>query len=90
VTSSELLLHAPFEIVHLKMYCPSLSPVTVDVGLVGSVIVATVPPDNCVHLPVPVVGVFPANVAVVPHTASWSAPALAVVAAAEIVMVTVL
>ena len=44
---------------------PILNPVTPDVGELG---VVTVPvPLISVHVPVPIVGLLPANVAVVPH-----------------------
>lgn len=52
------------EIVHLKVTVePIVKPVTPEVGDVGEVIVAV--PETTVHVPVPVTGVFPANVAVV-------------------------
>ena len=75
-------------IVQRNTNAPTLNPVTPDVGEVGSVITAPPLPDTCVQYPVPIVGVFPASEAVVPHTL-WSVPAAAIVPAAEIVIVTV-
>ena len=48
------------------MFGPTPNPVTPDVGELGEVIVPD--PLTRVHNPVPVVGVFPASVAVVPQT----------------------
>ena len=48
------------------MFAPTESPVTPDVGLPG--VVTDALPAITVHAPVPTVGVFPANVAVVAHT----------------------
>ena len=52
------------------------NPVIPDVPEFGFVIVPE--PLTSVHVPVPFVGTFPVNVAVVPHT-DWSLPAAAVV-----------
>jgi hypothetical protein len=52
--------------VHLKVFAPTPRAVTPDVGLPGVVIVPA--PLTKVHVPVPVVAVLPANVAVVAHT----------------------
>ena len=49
--------------VHWKVFVPTLNPVTVDVADVGVVIVPL--PAMSVHIPVPVVGVFPAKVELV-------------------------
>lgn len=54
------------EIVHTKTFGPTDNPVTPEVGEDGVVTVAV--PPMTVHAPVPVRGVFPANVAVVLHT----------------------
>ncbi len=54
-------------IVHLNVFAPTPNPVTADVGLVGVVNVAA--PVTTVHNPVPLVGVFPARVAVEVHIA---------------------
>ena len=52
-------------IVHINTFAPTPNPVIPDVGDAGVVIVPA--PLTSVHKPVPTVGVFPANVAVVPH-----------------------
>ena len=69
-------VHGALLIVHWNTFAPTPKPVTPLVGELGVVIVPE--PLTKVHTPVPVVGVLPANVAVVPHTV-WSEPALAVV-----------
>jgi hypothetical protein len=66
----------------------STIPVTVVVGEVGFVIVDPPEPLTRVHKPVPIVGVFPVNVAEVPQI-TWSAPATAVFAGDAIVTITV-
>jgi hypothetical protein len=76
----------PLLMVHWKTFAPTPNPVTPDVGEEGVVIVPV--PETRVHKPVPVVGVFPASVAVVPQTV-WFGPAFEVVGAATPVMVTV-
>ena len=64
ITTSLNDVHEPLEVVHLKVADePIANPVNPDVGDVGVVIVAV--PETKVHTPVPVVGVFPASVAVV-------------------------
>ena len=55
----------PLLIVHTNVFAPTLSPVTPEVGSLG--VVTTAVPAVTVHIPVPTVGVFPANVAVVEH-----------------------
>ena len=66
----------PFKSVHLKVLAPIVNPDTVEVGLVG---LANVPvPPTTVHVPPPVVGVFPAKVAEVAQIV-WSGPAFDVV-----------
>ena len=52
-----------FEIVQLKVFTPTINPVTPEVGEVGVVTVAV--PVTTVQAPVPTVGAFPARVAVV-------------------------
>jgi hypothetical protein len=79
----ELLL-----IFHLKVYAPAINPDTALFGNNGFAIVTPPGPAVCVHDPVPITGMFPARVVVVPQTL-WSGPAFAVVAAAEIVTVIV-
>ena len=57
-------VHAPLEIVHLSVAeDPTTNPVTPEVGDEGVVTVAV--PEITDHIPVPTVGVLPANVAVV-------------------------
>jgi hypothetical protein len=55
-----------FVIVQTNVFVPTDNPVTADVGEPGVVTVAD--PAITVHAPVPTVGGFAANVAVVPHT----------------------
>ena len=62
VIASVLGVQVPFVIVHTNVFTPVVKPVTPDVGDVGVVTVAV--PAVTVHAPVPVVGVFAANVAV--------------------------
>ena len=52
-------------IVHWKTLAPTPNPVMPEVGEEGVVMAPA--PLTSVHKPVPVVAVFPANVAVVPH-----------------------
>ena len=81
VISSDDVLHGLFDIVHLKTYVTPAVPLSVEVGLVGVVIVPPVP-LTIVHNPVPTAGVFPARVAdIVPpeDETFWSGPAFAVV-----------
>ena len=74
-------------IVHLKVADPpTVSPVIVDVGEAGVVIVAA--PAVTVHKPVPVAGVLPASVAVVTLHRFWSAPAAEVVGGEATLMIT--
>ena len=63
ITSSKEGVQEPLEIVHRKVFAPTPIAVKPEVGDVGVVIVAV--PEINVHIPVPVVGVFPASVAVV-------------------------
>ena len=62
VIASVLGVQVPFVIVHTNVFTPVVKPVTPDVGELGVVTVAV--PAVTVHAPVPVVGVFAANVAV--------------------------
>jgi hypothetical protein len=76
VTSLKLDAHGPLVIVHLKVeLVPGTKPVTPELGKLGFV---TEPdPATTVQVPVPNVGEFPANVAVVaPQDASKLVPAL--------------
>ena len=66
VLTEEDAAQGGFEIVHSKIFGPTPNPVTPEVGDVGEVIVPA--PLTSVHNPVPVVGVFPASVAVVAQT----------------------
>ena len=63
ITSSKDGAHEPLLIVQRKVFAPTPIPVNPEVGDVGEVIVAA--PEIKVHKPVPVVGEFPASVAVV-------------------------
>jgi hypothetical protein len=66
VTLEEEEGQEPLLMVHWKTLAPTPRPVTPDVGEDG---VVTVPvPETSVQRPVPVAGVFPASVAVVPQT----------------------
>ena len=73
-------------IVQTKVFAPTVSPVTPDVGSLGVVTVAL--PAITVHAPVPTVGVLPARVAVGPQIV-WSGPAFAVVGDSSLKIVTV-
>lgn len=85
VTSSVEDGHDALVIVHRNTFGPTPKPVTPLPGEAGEV---TEPePLTNVHAPVPVVGVFPARVAVVAHT-TWSGPAADVVGGATRVTVT--
>ena len=85
ITSSVEDVQDPLVIVHLNVLAPTPSAVTPDVALPEVVIVAV--PDTKVHAPVPVVGALPAKVVLVAHIV-WSTPALDVVGAADLVMIT--
>ena len=65
-----------FDIVHSKMLGPTPKPVIPEVGE-PEVVIVPVPLIN-VQVPVPIVGVLPAKVAVVAQT-DWSEPAAEVV-----------
>ncbi len=82
--------HVPAEvIVHSKIFVPSVNPVTVVLGLVEFVI--TPPPVNTLHVPVPVVGVLAANVALGEEIQTvWLLPALAILVAGSTMIVIVL
>ena len=84
ITSSVEGGHVPLVIVHRNVLEPTTNPVTPEVGELGVVIVPV--PLTKLHMPVPIAGVFPANVAVAVHN-DWSGPALAVVGAASTVTV---
>jgi hypothetical protein len=60
VTSSDDGGHVPFEMVQRKTFAPTPNAVTPELGEPGDVIVPV--PETSVHVPVPVVGVFPASV----------------------------
>lgn len=66
VTEDEEEGQGAFEMVHWKTFGPTPNPVKPDVGEEGVVIIPA--PLTNVHTPIPVVGVLPAKVAVVPHT----------------------
>jgi len=87
-TSSVEATHAPLEIVQRKVAeASSTNPVTPEVGLVGSVIVAV--PENTLQFPVPNVGALPAKVAVVTPHRFWSGPAAATVGRSATLIMTV-
>jgi hypothetical protein len=65
VTSSCNGVQGAFDMVHLKTVMPLVNPVTVVVGLPGLVITGLPPPETLDHIPLPLVGAFPANVTVV-------------------------
>jgi len=73
--------------VQLKVLAPTPSPVTVEVGEVGVVIVPE--PDTKVHKPVPIAGTFPARVAVEVIQTDCARPAFAAVGTAKRVIITV-
>ena len=89
-TSSVEAAHDPLVIVQRKVAVPDAAkPVTPEVGELGVLMVAV--PEITVQLPVPVAGVFPANVAVVPsHVAFISVPAADTVGTASTVTEVVL
>ena len=66
ITSSEDGGQTPFVIVQRKVFAPTPSPVTVEVGELGIVIVPD--PLTNVHVQVPTVAVLPAKVAVATQT----------------------
>ena len=60
ITSSVLDGHAPFEIVHKKIFCP---PVKLAVYVPGSLMFVNSPlPERILHVPIPVIGVLAFNV----------------------------
>ena len=85
ITSSVDIAQTPFVIVQRKVFAPTPKPVIPEVGDDGVVIVP-VPVIN-VHAPVPIIGEFPAKVAVVEQTV-WSGPALDVVGTASLLIIT--
>lgn len=58
--------HVPLVIVHWKIFTPTVKPVTADVGEVGLIGVPV--PETNVHIPLPIIGVFPENTDVVEQT----------------------
>ena len=66
VTVEEELGQVPLEIVHLNTLFPTPNAVMPEVGLAG-VVIAPAPLER-LQSPVPITGVFPASVVVVPHT----------------------
>jgi MFS superfamily sulfate permease-like transporter len=85
VTKSDDAGQVPLLIVHKKVFAPMLNPVTADAGELGEIGLPV--PETNVHIPVPIVGVFPANDENDAHIV-WSAPALAVVGFASTLIVT--
>jgi hypothetical protein len=85
VTLSEEAVHGALAIVHLITTEAPAIPVKVEVGELVEVIVAT--PETTLHVPVPTIAVFPPKVVVVPQILK-SAPALATVGAAVLIIVT--
>jgi hypothetical protein len=86
LTVSLVVAQTPLEIIHSKVFAPTLKPVTPEVGEPGEVTAAL--PARTVQEPVPTDGALPANVAVVAHTV-WSDPAIATVGSSSRVMLTV-
>ena len=66
ITSSSEAAQGALLMVQRKVAEPTTNPVTPEVGLDGVVTVAV--PEITDQLPVPLVGVLPASVAVVAHT----------------------
>jgi len=85
LTVSEVEGHVPFEMVQTNVFSPTFIPVIPEVGEAGVVTVAA--PVITVHIPVPVIAVFPAKVEVVVQTV-WSTPAAATVGIASRIIVT--
>ena len=69
-------VHGDSEMVHVSVFTPTESPVTVVVGFVASVKLTPAGPD---HSPAPTVGVFAAIVTSRMQVYTWSAPATLVV-----------
>ena len=77
----------PLEIVQVSVsVLPDVNPVTPEVGLDGVVTVDE--PKITAQVPIPITGVFPANVDVVTLQSVWSAPAAAVVGGSSTEMMT--
>ena len=70
--ASVLGVQVPFVIVQVKVFTPVVKPVTPEFGSSGSVTEAV--PAVTVQVPVPITGVFAANVAVAEQMV-WSIPA---------------
>ena len=85
-TSSVEATQGAFAIVQRNVYVLPGVPVNTEVGLLAVVTDPPVP-VMIVQVPVPTVGVLPANTAVFPQTV-WSGPAFATVGAAVNVMTT--
>jgi hypothetical protein len=79
-TSSVEAVQGALEIVHLKVFAPTPSPVSPEVGDEGVVMVPV--PEINAHNPVPTPGAFPARVVVVAQT-FWSGPAADAVGSAD-------
>jgi hypothetical protein len=88
VTLFELGVQLLKLIVQVKTYTPGIKPVTVVLGAEGVVIVGVLGPLTKLQLPVPVVGVLPASVAVVAWQRFCAGPAMAVLGPLTIVTVT--
>src|SRR4051812_16256969 len=84
-------LQLPLVIVHRKVCAPTSIPETEVVGLFALEKTGVPVPATCVQAPIPMAAVLPVIVTlpVAPAVqASWLAPALATVAAGELLMVT--
>jgi hypothetical protein len=78
----------PFVIVHLKVFIPTVKPVTPEAGLLTSVTLA--PPAVTVHVPVfPAAGTFPVKLAMVKQVV-WFTPTVATAGAGFLVILTLL
>ncbi len=88
ISSVETGQKEPFELFHLNVYMPVVSPVTVVTGDAGLVITGVLGPLIIDQYPVPAVIVFAAMVAVVTPHLNWSGPAEAIVGGVETLICT--
>jgi Na+/pantothenate symporter len=88
ISSVETGQKEPFELFHLKVYMPVVSPVTVVVGDAGLVITGVFGPLITDQYPDPMVMVLAAMVAVVTPHLNWSGPAAAIVGGVDTLICT--